>query len=132
MLSASTSKFLITKRSSSIVKTTIQTSQTKRFINSNSTKIQTILFQCDKETASKRLTTAAASAFGGKSILLLMLSRFGKTFLGLNIQEPVTQIAIIPMLLPYFKVDLSLRGRITIGDDNDMDIAGKKFSSLMI
>lgn len=101
-------------------------SSTKR-LNSPTTKIETVLFSCDQETASKRLKMAAASAFGMSSVFKLLAIRFSKTFLGssFGIEEPVKELAIRPMLLPYFKVDLSLNGKILVGDDNEMQISGK-------
>lgn len=96
-------------------------------LNNSTTKIQTVLFECDQETASKRLTMAAASAFGMSSVFKLLAIRFSKTFLGssFGLEEPLKELAIRPMLLPYFKVDLSLNGRIIIGEDNEMQISGE-------
>lgn len=115
---ASTSRLplLISKRTPTLL--TIRSfSKSKR----NNTKIETVLFACDETTAKERLETAAASAFGLMTVVKLLLYRFSRP-LGFQMENPLELKAIKPMLLPYFKVDLSMRGQITVGE-SVMDIS---------
>lgn len=60
--------------------------------------------------------TAAASAFGVQNVFRLLASRFLRRWFGFSLDNEIRRIAFTPLLVPVWKVDLSLKGKALVGD----------------
>lgn len=80
-----------------------------------------IPFQLTPTAAAHSLETAAASALGLKGILSLMLSRVLGHF-GVEIDPGIERIAFRPLLLPCWRVDISLQGVGTLASGNSVEL----------
>ncbi|TNY19898.1 hypothetical protein DMC30DRAFT_447514 [Rhodotorula diobovata] len=79
-------------------------------------KIQTIPFQLAPDAALRVSETAAASAFGVQNVFRLLASRFLRRWFGFSLDNEIRRIAFTPLLVPVWKVDLSLKGKALVGD----------------
>lgn len=74
-----------------------------------------IPFVLGKEQAEYTLETAAATAFGVGSVTRLLIARFLRK-LGIEYELPVRRIAVRPLLLPTWRVDLRMGARGVLGE----------------
>ncbi|KAK4692547.1 hypothetical protein P7C70_g9103, partial [Phenoliferia sp. Uapishka_3] len=79
------------------------------------TKIETIPFILPLSSAQHNLQTAAHTAFGLSSVIQLLLSRFLKR-IGIPYEPPVRCIAIKPILVPTWRVDLRMGANGVLGE----------------
>ncbi|GAA5895301.1 hypothetical protein JCM5296_002034 [Sporobolomyces johnsonii] len=86
-------------------------------------KIQTIPFRLPPENGQTLSETAAHGAFGFSFVFALLASRFLRRF-GFNFDTGVEQLALKPLLLPVWKVDLAMKGKALV-DDTELNLTIK-------
>ncbi|GAA5878433.1 hypothetical protein JCM1840_002583 [Sporobolomyces johnsonii] len=86
-------------------------------------KIQTIPFRLPPENGQTHSETAAHGAFGVSFVFALLASRFLRRF-GINFDTGVEQLALKPLLLPVWKVDLAMKGKALV-DDTELNLTIK-------